>query len=183
MEKSVRNKDCVMIFLGEDIIQTYSNEPFSRYDRAEEFAKNYFSENRNGKMDDAKLWLLGILYHERMNSIPQIRKLTGYGNGTLSAAIRLNGKLRSVEEAVELAYMKRYGKTLSQVSSERMQMVWDSDKGGDYRKKVSEATSRGIQKVWDNDKDGSFRDKISKTASLGIRNYLENRKALKAGGV
>jgi hypothetical protein len=170
MEKSKWGRDGLMVFSEPYIIQQKRDGAFCCA-QAEEFARNFFSD-KDRRMDDAKIWLIGILYHERKDSIPELSDLTGYGHENISNAIRMTGSARSVKEATNIAALKRYGKTVSQLSSERMQKRWDNDDGS-YRDKVSDATSKGTQRAWDNDKDGSYREKVRKAC-------IENIKRLKA---
>jgi|WetSurMetagenome_2_1015567.scaffolds.fasta_scaffold553273_2 hypothetical protein len=176
MKKYLWANDNLMVFTDKDIVQQRHNggNPIFYCGQAEEFSRIYFSDANNGhKIDEAKVWLLGILYHERKDSLPDIKDITGYKSvGTLSEVIKLSGELRGVREATDLACQKKHGKSLQEYSRERMQKIWDNDDGS-FRDKVSSTTSLGMQNVWRNDKNGSFRKRITKAASESRQRHLE----------
>lgn len=105
----------------------------------------------------AKQWLVGILYHEIKDSSYEIMSLTGYKNhSSVNRIAKKFGSLRSRNEARELTFKKRYGKSMSQYMSDAMRNKWE--KLGD-------------------DEDSTFRDKISRTTSEGMKRFWkENRK-------
>jgi hypothetical protein len=98
-------------------------------DDAEEFAKSFFSEDIKSSgawaygrnLANAKRWLIGTLYHGNKNSIQEVIKLTGYrGMNSVYTVIRSFGPLRSTKEAEDIAFMKRYGKNMSEAMSDIM---------------------------------------------------------------
>jgi hypothetical protein len=123
MDKMLDAGDYTLVFSNPDIILygSVDGNPYAYMDGAEEFAKSFFSEDVKLKnhtyernLTKAKSWLLGTLYHGNKNNIREVMKLTGYRSvNSVYTAIRSFGPLRSIEEAENIAFMKRYGKNAS----------------------------------------------------------------------
>jgi hypothetical protein len=160
MENLIEAKDYILMFSEPDIIQYRCNngKPYFCRGQAEEFARNFFSkgvinnDKEDEKMTHAKQWMIGILYHKRKNSIPEIKDITGYkSTSTIAGAVKKSGRARSFKKATDMALLKRYGKTMSQFSRDRMRKLWKNDNGS-YRDKISRATSDALKKYWKNKK-------------------------------
>jgi hypothetical protein len=175
MQKILNANDYTLIFSKPNVIM-YGSVDGNLYvyqDEAEEFAKSFFSKDileqwvvKEKDLERAKKWLVGILYHERDNSIHEVMDLTGYkSSSTVHSIIKKSGNLRSIKEGTELAFQRRYGGNLSEVMKGIMQK-----KSGDM--------SDIMKDKWDNDKDGNFKKKISRTSSDGMKRYWERRKEM-----
>jgi len=158
MEKILKMPEYTLIFSEPDVIlYSHIDGNLCVYqDEAEEFAKSFFSKDIMGtkyinsrNLSRAKQWLEGILYHERNNSIPEVMELTGYkGRPSVYRAVKKFGPTRSIKEGVEIAFQKRYGKSNSEVMSEKMQKKWDEDKNGKFRDKIRSTASKGMKRYW-----------------------------------
>lgn len=157
MEKILKMKDYTLIFSEPDLIlYGFINKNSCDFmDQAEEFAKSFFSGDILSKeymeekdLTRVKHWLLGVLYHERKNSIPEILELTGYkSSGSTRKIIMKSGSLRSIREGTELAFQRRYGKGMSEVFRDSMRNKWDNiDKK--TRDRISKSASEGLKKYW-----------------------------------
>jgi hypothetical protein len=153
MEKMLKTEGYTLIFSDPDLILygSIDGNLCVYMDEAEKFARSFFSEgiasDRKHNLARAKYWLVGILYHERKNSIPEIMKVTGYKHErNVAGIIKKFGPTRNRKEATELAFKKRYGKSMSEVMSQRMEDAWKNNK--DLRDKISRTTSDGMKRFW-----------------------------------
>lgn len=119
MDKMLNAGDYTLMFSDPDMIMCGSvdGNQFAYMDDAEEFAKSFFSKGIKREsyrsLTKEEKWLMGALYHENKNSIPEVEKLTGYKNRRLiCTVIRSFGPLRSTGEAQDIAFMKKYGKNM-----------------------------------------------------------------------
>jgi AraC-like DNA-binding protein len=153
MERILNAQKYTLIFFDPDIIlHGFVDGNLCVYqDKAEEFAKSFFSEdimskeyNYEKELLKAKQWLVGVLYHERGNSITEIKDLTGYkSSSTLQEAIKKFGPLRSNKEGAERAFKKRYGMSMSAFMVNKWKNM-DSAK----RREMGKAASKGLRKYW-----------------------------------
>ena len=153
MEKVLKTEGYTLIFSDPDLILygSIDGNLCAYMDEAEKFARNFFSEdtafNCKRNLARANHWLVGILYHERKNSIPEIMEVTGYKHErNVARIIKEFGSTRNRKEATELAFEKRYGESMSKVMSQRMKSTWKNNKS--LRDKISKATSDGMKGFW-----------------------------------
>jgi len=171
MKKILTTRDYTLIFSDPDVILygSIDGNSYAYMDEAEEFAKSFFSKDimlrRHRYEEDlkkAKQWLMGILYHERKNSVPEVMGVTGYKSvNSTYMAIRKFGPLRSIREGAERTFLKRYGESMSEAMSHIMQ-------------KKSEHMKDVMTKRWRDDKDHSLRDKVRK----GREAWMKRRKGM-----
>jgi len=168
MEKILNVKDYTLIFSDPDLIlYGFIDGNLCVYmDESEEFVKSFFSKDiisreysREKNLTNAKNWLVGILYHERKNSYDEIMSLTGYKSySSINLIVKKFGPVRSIKEAIGLAFNKKHGESISEFMSDVMSNKWDK---------------------LDDDEDSSFRDKIRRTASEGMKRFWEEKRKRK----
>jgi len=158
MQKILKTENYTMIFSDPDIILHLPSvdTSFLYMAGAEEFARDFFSGGIISKkyrkekdLTKTKYWLVGILYHERKNSVPEVLRVTGYkGLQSTHGIITSFGPARNNVEATKLAFQKKFGKTMPEVFRDGMKKKWDNDKYGTFRDKISKTSSDGCKKYW-----------------------------------
>lgn len=175
MEMILNTKNYSLIFFDPNVIlYGHIDGNLCVYqDEAEEFAKNFFSEGilskeYGGEKDlmSAKHWLVGILYHFRENSISEIMNLTGYkSSNAVREVITKFGPPKGIKESTEIAFQKRYGKSIPQVMEEG------------FERKFGKTMSESMTERW-KFMDNATRKSISRAASEGLKEYWRKRKNL-----